>query len=656
MQSIKKNKFLIAHGFAVLNVYTLIAFAYCVFFLTVFYLVSINNFLAVLHFLALLGVTMNYFILQFTKNFKKASNVILGIGAFVVVSMFASGGWEGTGYLWTFAFLPFAFLRSNRKEVLKWNSIVIIGCILSVVLHFLNVIRLPYSYAILINCCVAIIFFAGCIFLSQKATMGYQEFWLAEKNEGIILEEKKFRSLVENSSESISMLNEDFVPVYCSPSAEEITGYPFEERLLLGSGIECAHPDDREKLKSSIRDVKQYPGNKIPVSFRTRHKAGHYIWLEGMMVNLLHDENVHAIVFNFRDVTGKKNSEQRQALYDALVNSSDDAIISKCLNGVFTSWNNGAKNMFGYTSEEIIGQSVMEADFPDSLLEEQEVMERIKRKEQVEHYETKKLRKDGTLVFLSITVSPIKDTEGNMIGISKIARDITKRKLAEEEVNKLNEELRLLVEHVQKSREEERKYIAREIHDELGQALTALKIDVSMLKKKVITEGSINQTFFTGELDSVIDKINKSIESVKRIATDLRPEILDHLDIIDAIKWQAQLFENITGIKCDVSQLPDHLDLGASFSVTVYRTVQEALTNITRHANASVVRILIEKDSKKLLVEINDNGKGIKEVDIKSMKSLGLIGIRERVMLLNGNLSITGQPDKGTTVAVQIPI
>src|SRR6185369_3799643 len=139
------------------------------------------------------------------------------------------------------------------------------------------------------------------------------------------------------------------------------------------------------------------------------------------------------------------------------------------------------------------------------------------------------------------------------------------------------------------------------------------------------------------------------IESVKRIATDLRPEILDHLDIVDAIKWQAQQFENITGIQCSVSHLPDHLDLQNSFSTTVYRTIQEALTNVTRHSNATVVRILIERNSKKLLIEINDNGKGIKEEDIKNIKSLGLIGMRERVLPLNGTLSISGKPSMGTT-------
>src|SRR5947207_9636412 len=125
-------------------------------------------------------------------------------------------------------------------------------------------------------------------------------------------------------------------------------------------------------------------------------------------------------------------------------------------------------------------------------------------------------------------------------GIITNLRDVTKSKQAEDEVHKLAQELRQLLEHTQTSREEERKYIAREIHDELGQRLTALKIDVSMMRKKIRADNSDEDLYFTNEFFSIISQIDKTIASVKKIATDLRPEILDHLDIIEAVKWQAQ--------------------------------------------------------------------------------------------------------------------
>ena len=165
-----------------------------------------------------------------------------------------------------------------------------------------------------------------------------------------------------------------------------------------------------------------------------------------------------------------------------------------------------------------------------------------------------------------------------------------------------------------------------------------------------------NQGYFTNEINSVISQIDQSIASVKRIATDLRPEILDHHGIIAAVKWQAEKFQKTTGVQCKVSCLPDDINLESELSTAVYRTVQEALTNIARHAQASLVSILIERDAEKLLIEVKDNGIGINEEQVKSMKSLGLIGIRERVHLLKGKLFITGMRGKGTTVLVTIPM
>ncbi len=518
---------------AVINAYTLIAVIYCASF-TVLYDFEVNDaFLTVVHVISLVALIINYFALKKTGNFRQATAIILALGIVVVTSLFATGGWEKTGYLWIFAYLPFPFFLSERNVAKKWIAALFISCLSVVALHFLRILPIPYSSVMLINFFSALLVCVTCIFLSQKANVDYQEFLSAQKT---------------------AELNR---------SAE---------------------------------------------------------------------------------------------LYTFLVNSSEDAIFTKSLDGNITSWNRGAEKIFGYAAEEVLGKNILMKMDPELEEEEKRILERVKQNEKIEHSVILRTRKDGKIIFVSMSISPIKDAAGNIIGASKIARDITKQKEAEEKINKLNSELSNLLEHVQKSREEERKYIAREIHDELGQRLTALKIDVSMLRKKMVPGETIDPGNITIELNSFINQINKSIKSVKRIAFDLRPEILDHLDIIEAVKWQAQQFQNITGIQCIVSHLPDHLDLENSFSTTVYRTVQEALTNVTRHANASEVRIMIERDSKKLLIEINDNGKGIREEDIESIKSLGLIGMRERVLLLNGTLSITGQPSKGTTVAVNLPI
>jgi PAS domain S-box-containing protein len=640
----------------IVHAYTFIAVVYCALFSLVFYAETKNAFLIALHITALVAVISNYLVLRKTRNFKRAAHVILGTGSVIIVSLFATGGWQNTGHLWFFGYLPFAFFLSHRKVIHEWVVLPLIGCLLITLLHFLNIVTLPYSSVVLINYFAALGIFILCIAIFQKATIQHQQSFAGKYADGILRSEQRFRTLVENSHEIISLVDENSRFIYRSPSAERITGWTNDEKLPIGVDNDQVHPDDLEKTNLIMQEVLANPGKPIPVCFRTRHKAGHYIWLEGLMTNMFHDENIKAILSNLRDITGRKKSDEQQAFFASVINSSDDAILTKSIDGVYTSWNYGAVKMFGYPSEEIIGQSISQLTHPEMFKEDIEIIERIKRNEKIEHYETKRTRKDGKNVHVSLSVSPIIDKEGNIIGASKIIRDITKRKEAEEEIYKLTEELRILLEHVQTSREEERKYIAREIHDELGQALTALKIDVSMMKRKMIAETTHCPVYIDSELTSIIGKIDSSIESVKRIATDLRPEILDHLDIVEAIKWQAQQFEKITGIQCSISQLPDHLDLENSFSTTVYRTIQEALTNITRHSNATVVRILVERNSKKLLVEINDNGKGIKEEDIKNIKSLGLIGMRERVLLLNGTLSISGKPSMGTTIAVELPL
>ncbi len=225
----------------------------------------------------------------------------------------------------------------------------------------------------------------------------------------------------------------------------------------------------------------------------------------------------------------------------------------------------------------------------------------------------------------------------------------------EENVRIRTKELRSLLEHVQKSREEERKYIAREIHDDLGQRLTAVKMQASMLIKK-LQEGNANTEYLIAELREQHEEIINSIKSVKQIATDLRPEILDHLGILEAVKWQAQQFENSTGVRCEVEHREENLDLRPLLASTVYRIVQESLTNVARHSRASHVMISIESASEQLLLRIKDDGRGIKESELQDGKSFGLIGMRERIHILKGKLSITGEPNKGTTVSAEIPL
>jgi len=246
----------------------------------------------------------------------------------------------------------------------------------------------------------------------------------------------------------------------------------------------------------------------------------------------------------------------------------------------------------------------------------------------------------------SYIVKPIRERELHAI----IEMAIHKHK-AEEELKKSREELRNLSTYLQSVREEERTRIAREIHDELGQALTALKIDLSWLNNRLPEE----QKPLFEKIESMSKLIDSTIQTVRRISSELRPGILDDLGIAAAIEWQAEEFQSRTGIKCEVTLEPEDIILDKDYSTTIFRICQEAMTNVARHANATRVEVSLKEKSGKLVLEVKDNGKGITEEQIADPKSFGLIGIRERTHFWEGEVIISGIPDKGTTVTVSIP-
>ena len=233
-----------------------------------------------------------------------------------------------------------------------------------------------------------------------------------------------------------------------------------------------------------------------------------------------------------------------------------------------------------------------------------------------------------------------------------LTREIAERRRAEEHVRKSEENLRALAVRLQSVREEEWTRIAREIHDELGQALTGLKMDLTWVAKKLPQD----QKTVTAKTRSMFDLIDGTIQSVRKIATRLRPEVLDELGLAPAIEWQARDFQKRSGIRCMVSRPSDGLVLDRERSTAVFRIFQELLTNIARHASATRVDIAMRVNSGTLVLEVEDNGKGIDESAISSPKSLGLLGMRERVLPFGGKVEITGVKDQGTRARVSIPL
>jgi signal transduction histidine kinase len=226
-------------------------------------------------------------------------------------------------------------------------------------------------------------------------------------------------------------------------------------------------------------------------------------------------------------------------------------------------------------------------------------------------------------------------------------------KRAEEKLGKSRERLRNLSERLQSLLEEERTRIAREIHDELGQSLTAMKLDLSLLRKNLVSDGLAGQG---GKVHEIERAVNQVIQTVRKISTELRPGILDELGVAAAIEWVAKDFQNRTGIGCTVTVRAVDKIADPVLATTIFRIVQEALTNVTRHARASQVKVRLEKRGDSLLLEVRDNGIGVMKERLYDSNSLGLIGIRERVLLLGGEAVISGKPGQGTRVRVTLPM
>lgn len=271
-------------------------------------------------------------------------------------------------------------------------------------------------------------------------------------------------------------------------------------------------------------------------------------------------------------------------------------------------------------------------------------------------FEYRAIAKEGRVLWFQNFVRVISENDeqpGDLIGVMI---DITRQKNAEEQLSKSHDQLRALTAHLQSVREDERINIARDLHDELGQVLTALKMDLALLNQRLGSSARVRRPKLVQEIGSMCGLVDRTIQAVQRIITELRPAVLDHLDFKDAIEWQTQEFQSRSGIACEFHSNLRSIKLERATATTLFRIFQETITNVQWHSNASHVRIALEEKDDCLSLEVRDNGRGITEAEISEGKSFGIMGIRERALLLGGEVHIFGAPGQGTTVRVQVPL
>jgi signal transduction histidine kinase len=213
--------------------------------------------------------------------------------------------------------------------------------------------------------------------------------------------------------------------------------------------------------------------------------------------------------------------------------------------------------------------------------------------------------------------------------------------------------IRKLTEHLHNIREEERAHIAREIHDELGQQLTVLKMDVSWLNKKV---GATAADPVKQKMKELLELLNGTVKTVRRISSELRPSLLDDLGLVAAIEWQLTEFEKHSGIKTSFSEPAMDVKLPDDKKIGLFRILQESLTNVARHSGATGIKVSLTSNNNNFVLQITDNGKGFDKRKITGKRTLGILGMKERTAMMGGAYEITGTPGKGTTVLVTVPL
>ncbi len=319
----------------------------------------------------------------------------------------------------------------------------------------------------------------------------------------------------------------------------------------------------------------------------------------------------------------------------------------------FMIWNDRMFELYGISRDEFPNsvEAWLKGLHPDDSAKAIAESDAALRGEKEFNTEFRVLHPDGTVKVIKTNAVVIRDTDGKPVRMIGLNRDITELRKMTSELNESNEQLRNLAAHLQSVREEERIKIAREIHDELGQTLTALKMELSWFREKYGDHKSIFDKSGT-----MLDVISTTIRAVRRMCTELRPSILDDFGLIEAMRWQADEFQRRTRIECTVDSAPEDINLDKELCTALFRIFQEALTNVLKHTRATEVTSILTKDGDNITLEIIDNGKGIRDEELSKPQSYGLLGMRERVHPWGGKVEISLYKNRGTKLKVSIPL
>ena len=403
------------------------------------------------------------------------------------------------------------------------------------------------------------------------------------------------------------------------------------------------HPDDVHLFNEAAQRTPESPD--VQVTYRLLRLDGSLSWIENTG-RAYFDESGRMVrmVGMIADVTERKVAEEARSRHAAIVECSEDSIISQNLDGTITSWNPGAQKIFGYTEAEAIGQPITILIPAAQQEEEQRNQDAVLSGKRIEHFESTRLTKSGKTINVSLSISPLRDSSGQIVGVTRIARDITERKLAEEALASVTQKLIEI-------QEEERKRIARELHDDIGQRLVLLSIELHSLKEE---EGIGAEV--TSRLTSLSKDVSQISQAIQSVSHQLHSAQLEYLGIVAAMNSFCREFAERQSVAVAFThgEIPKIVE--SDVSLSLFRVMQEALNNAAKHSNAREFEVNLGCSEDQLDLTISDRGVGFDTEAAAKKGRLGLVSMRERVRMVRGTISIDSKPMAGTTIHVKVPL
>jgi PAS domain S-box-containing protein len=507
--------------------------------------------------------------------------------------------------------------------------------------------------------------------------------------EALIESEVRNRAVLHTVVDGIITIDAEGHILSFNPAAERIFQYTTDE--IVGRKINELMPETQAAHHDTYLQNYLHTGKAQAIGIGRevtgKRKDGSLVPID-LAVSEMVIRNRHFFVGVLRDITERKETERKiSTLNEALSDRATELeiankeiriryrdlfeeapimmVITRNRDGqpMIEDCNQLFLHRLGYARGEVLHRSLADFYTTESrrrLMEEEGYLRALR--DEFQEEERQLIGKGGRNVETLLWAVPEKDEDNTVFGTRAMFVDITERKQAEierqrlmEQLEESKEKLHALAAHLQSVQEQERVAISREIHDELGQTLTAAKIDLTMIEQELAGE-SVRPAALLSEIGGIKNLLDSTIKHTKSLVSSLRPTLLDDLGLLPALEWQVEEFRRRTRLACDFQCNVDYIDLDNDGAIALYRIFQEAFTNIARHAQARNVRAKIQKNKEGLVIEIADDGLGFSQPEGQKPQTFGLLGIRERALVLGGQVQIVGVKDEGTHIKIQIPL